>query len=142
MRQPDRERADRQLTKAVVDSGQHTAHAVGIAHESRDKNVARLLVEITRRAFLGDRRLVHDDDAVRDRHRFRLIVRYVDDGKREALLEIADFLAHLPAKPRIEIRQRLVEQKYSRLEHQRARDRDALLLPAGKLRRQARVEAG
>ena len=133
MHQRDLERADRQLTQAVVDSGQHAAHAVGIAHESRDKDIARLLVEIARRAFLRDRRLVHHDDAIRDRHRFRLIVRDVDDGKRESLLEIAYFLAHLPAKPRIEIRQRLVEQKYRRLEHQRARDRDALLLPAGKL---------
>ena len=54
----------------------------------------------------------------------------------EALLQVADLLAHLPAQPRVEIGQRLVEQQHRGLEHQRARDRDALLLAARQLRRQ------
>ena len=68
-------------------------------------------------------------------------MRDVDDGERQALLQVADLLAHLPAQPRVEVRQRLVEQQHAGLEHQRARDGDALLLAARELRRQTRVEA-
>ncbi len=121
---------------------QRAAHAVGVAHEAGDERVARLLVELARRALLRDRALVHHDDAVGHRHRLRLVVRHVDDGQREALLQLADLLAHLPAQARVEVGQRLVEQQHRRLEHQRARHRDALLLAAGELRGQARVEAG
>ena len=41
----------------------------------------------------------------------------------------------------VERRQRLVEQQRVRLEHQRAAERDALLLAAGELRRQALGES-
>jgi hypothetical protein len=89
-----------------------------------------------------DHRAVHHDDPVRHRHRLRLVVRDVDDGERQALLQVADLLAHLAAQPRVEVRQRLVEQQHRRLEHERAGHRDALLLAAGQLRGQARVVAG
>ena len=56
-------------------------------------------------------------------------------GDRQALLQRADLVAHLGAQMRIEVRQRLVEQQHARLDHQRAPERDALLLPAGELRR-------
>ena len=61
---------------------EHAAHAVGVAHEAGDERVARLLVELARRAFLRDHRLVHHDDAVGHRHRLGLVVRDVDDGER------------------------------------------------------------
>ena len=77
---------------------ERAAHAIGVAHEAGDERVARLLVELARRAFLRDHRLVHHDDAVGHRHRFRLVVRDVDDGERQPLLQIADFLAHLAAQ--------------------------------------------
>ena len=126
---------------AASSRDKRAAHAIGVAHESRDEHVARLLVELARRAFLRDRRLVHHDDAIGYRHRLRLVVRDIDDGQRQPLLQVADLLAHLPPQPRVEIRQRLVEQQHRGLEHQRARDGDALLLAAGQLGRQSRVEA-
>jgi hypothetical protein len=107
------------------------ADTVGIAHEPGDKRVARLLVELARRALLRDDRLVHHDDPVRDGHRLRLIVRHIDDRKVEALLEIADLLAHLAAQTRVQVRQRLVEKQYRRLQHQRPGDGDTLLLTSG-----------
>ena len=69
-------------------------------------------------------------------------MRDVDDGERQPLLQVADFLAHLPPQPGVEVRQRLVEQQHRGLEHQRAGDGDALLLAARKLRGQARIESG
>ena len=80
---------------------------------------------------------MHDHDAVGQRHRFFLIVRDVERGDAEPLLQRAEFVAHLRAQPGVEIGQRLVEQQHFRLEHQRARNRDALLLAAGQARRRA-----
>ena len=55
----------------------------------------------------------------------------------ELALQALQFLAHAHAQKRVERRQRLVEQQHLRLGDQRARQRDALLLAAGELRRQA-----
>ena len=46
-----------------------------------------------------------------------------------------DFVAHEEARLRIERAERLVEQNEARLQHQRARDADALAHAAGQLRR-------
>jgi hypothetical protein len=59
----------------------------------------------------------------------------------QALLQRADLLAHLAAQARVEVGQRLVEQQHRRLQHQRARQRHALLLAAGEFARQPVVEA-
>src|SRR3546814_5833414 len=62
-----------------------------------------------------------------------LIVGDVDRREAELLLQLADVLAHTPAQLGVEIGERLVEQQNRRLQHQRAGDRDALLLAAGEL---------
>ena len=59
----------------------------------------------------------------------------------ELLLQLADLLAH-PPQLGVQVRERLVEQQHLGLQHQRARDRDPLLLPARQLAGQAVVEAG
>ena len=113
-----------------------------LAHEAGDEDAARPLVELARRAAPA-RPLprVHDDDLVADRHRLVLVVRDVGDGQAEALLQAADLLAHRAAQARVEVRERLVEQQHRRLEDQRARERDALLLAARELARQPLVQA-
>jgi hypothetical protein len=60
-------------------------------------------------------------------------VRHVDGGDREALLEVADLLAHLHAQAGVEVRQRLVEEQQAGLDDDGARERDPLLLAAGEL---------
>ena len=50
--------------------------------------------------------------------------------------------AHLHAQLRIEVGQRFVQQQHLGLDGERARERDSLLLPAGKLVRPARAVAG
>ncbi len=71
-----------------------------------------------------------------------MVVRDVDNGEAQPLLEVADLVAHLPAQPRIEVRQRLVEEQHRRLEHERAGYRHALLLAAGELGGQPLAESG
>ena len=55
----------------------------------------------------------------------------------EPLLQVAQLAAHLDAHLGVEIGQRLVEQQHLRLDRDGARERDALLLAAGELRRTA-----
>ena len=60
-----------------------------------------------------------------------LVVGDVDHGDAEALVQLPDLELHLLAQLLVERAQRLVHQDQLRLEHQRAGDRDALLLAAG-----------
>ena len=115
---------------------------VGLADEVGDEGVGRRVVEFARRAVLRDHRIVHDDDAVGDGQRLFLVVRDVDHGQPELLLDLADLLAHMAAQLGVEVGERLVEQQHLRLQHQRARHRDALLLAAGQLAGQPVAEAG
>src|SRR5207302_11385725 len=72
-------------------------------------------------------------DPVRERERLLLIVRHVDEGHAEPALHRAQLDAQLLAELGVEVREWLVEEKHLRLDHERARDGDALLLPPGKL---------
>ena len=136
------------ISNAASPSGH--AHAPGIEAAGRgrapgldspmkrgEERRRRPLVEVARRALLLDAAGVHDDDAVGDRHRLLLVVRDVDHGEAEPLLQLADLLAHLAAQPGVEVAERLVEQQHRRLQHQGAGDGDALLLAARQLRRLA-----
>jgi hypothetical protein len=49
----------------------------------------------------------------------------------------SSFCAHADAQERVECGERLVEQQDFRLGHERARERDPLLLATGELRRQS-----
>ena len=62
-----------------------------------------------------------------------MIMGDVDGRNAQLLLNAANFGAHADAELGVQIRQRLVEQQYARLYHQRAGQRHALLLAAGKL---------
>ncbi len=78
---------------------------------------------------------VEHHDLVGHRHGFDLIVRDIDGGGPELLLQFCHLQTHLDAKRGIEVRQGLVEQKCLRLAHDGATDRDALALPARKFAR-------
>ena len=70
-------------------------------------------------------------------HRLLLVVRDVDRGDAERLLQLADLGAHVDAQPRVEVAKRLVEQQDLRADDERARDGDALQLAARELVRPA-----
>ena len=92
-----------------------------------------MLVKLVRRADLLEPAVVHHHDLVAHRQRFGLIVRDEYGRDAEPLLDIADLVAHLVAQLGIEIGERLVEQQDRRTDHQRTRQRHALLLAAGEL---------
>ena len=108
---------------------------VDLADEIGDERRGRIAVDLHRRADLLDHALVHHDDAVGHRQRLFLVVRDHDRRDAELSLQRADLLAQAHALERVERRQRLVEQQQPRRGGERARQRDALLLAAGKLRR-------
>ena len=92
------------------------------------------------KATIESSKLLGDDPAVEEEHAVRHVageghlVR--DDDHRHLLLrEAADDLEDLARELRVERGGRLVEEEHLRVERQRARDRDALLLAAGELAR-------
>ena len=102
-----------------------------------------MLEELDRRADLADVSvLVEHRKAVGYGERDFLVVRDVEDRDALSSLERPYLEAHLLAQVRVEVRQRFVEKHYLRLGDQRAGERDALLLSAGELRRQAFLKAG
>ena len=64
-------------------------------------------------------------------------MRHIDDGHAQIFVDMLDFILHMLAKLLVERAERLVHQNQLRLEHQRARQRDALLLAARQLCRLA-----
>ena len=103
---------------------------VRCSEERRHRPVRGISIDFLGRADLLDTAAVHHDHTVGQRHRFGLVVRHIEARHAEPLLDRAKLVAHLQAQLRVEIAQRLVEQQHLRLEHERARDRDALLLAA------------
>ena len=82
-----------------------------------------------------DAACVQHDDLIGHRHGLDLVVRDVNRGSPELLLQLSDFQPHLDTQRGIEVRQRLVEQKCLRLANDSATDCDALTLAAGKFAR-------
>ena len=109
----------------------------GRADEAGDEEIVGIVVERQRRADLLDAAVAQHDDLVGQRHRLDLVVRHVDHGGAEALVQLGDLDAHLHAQLGIEIGERLVEQEDCGLAHDGAADSDALALAAGKLPRLA-----
>ncbi|MGY4597907.1 hypothetical protein ACVWXL_005653 [Bradyrhizobium sp. GM22.5] len=94
-------------------------------------------IDVARRARLLDPALLHHHHEIGERDRLELGMGDVNEGDTELLLHPPELLAHLHAELLVEGGQRLIEQKHPRLGDRRARQRHALLLAAGELRRQA-----
>ena len=108
-------------------------HEIDIPDESRDEFVCRPLVDLDRASDLLDQAVLHDDQAVGDRHRLELVVRHEDGRDVQPLLELPDLLAHDEPQVRVEVGEGLVEEQDLRFEAERPGKGDALLLAAGEL---------
>ena len=106
---------------------------VDVADEARDPARIRPLVDLDRRPDLRERALMHQGDAVRDRHRLVLVVGDDHEGGLQPRLQRFQLEARLLAQLAVERRERLVEQQHLRPLGERACERDALALPAGQL---------
>ena len=115
-------------------SGHLAGHLIGRTDKVGDEFGFRLQIDIPRRALLNDHAGVHHGDDVGHRQRFDLIVGDVESRDAQAALQLAQLEAHALAQFGIEITERLVQEQHLRLAHQRAGQREPLLLPAGELR--------
>ena len=109
------------------------AHAVHGADEVGNERAARLVVDRLRRADLHDLSCLHHGDPIAQGHRFCLVVRHVHRRDRERAQQPVDVDAQLLAQLRIKGRERLIEQQDARPHRERASERHALALAAGKL---------
>ena len=75
---------------------------VRLPDEVGNEDAAGLLVDLRRGALLHDRALVHQHDPIRHRQRFLLVVRDVEEGRTELLLDPAQFELHRLAKLEVE----------------------------------------
>src|SRR5438876_2264778 len=120
-------------TAPVAERGDRPSDEIGAADEVGDEPVARLLVNLARRADLDDSALVHHRDLVRKRERLGLIVGHIYRREIEIALQPLELRSHAVAQLGIEIRERLIQQQKLWLHHQGACEREALLLASRKL---------
>src|SRR5206468_2244660 len=92
--------------------------------------------DIARRAAGDDGAVAQDDAVVRERERLEWLVRDVDHWHAE-VADAAEEEEDALAERLIDRGQRLVEEQQARRRHERAGERDALPLAAGKRRRGA-----
>src|SRR5258708_2274382 len=103
------------------------------ADEAGDERVRRMIVEVERVAGLLDHAVAHHHDLVGHGHRLDLIVRDVDRGRLQPLVQLLDLGAHLHAELGVKVGQRLIEQEHLGIAHDRAPHRDTLALAPGDL---------
>ena len=94
------------------------------ADEAGHEQVGGTRVHVLRRADLLQHALLHHGDAVPHGHGLDLVVRDVDDRRRQAALQL-DQLGGLHAQLGVEVRERLVHEEGLRAPHDRARARPA-----------------
>ncbi len=87
------------------------------------------------------RPLAHDGDAIGEDERLFLVVRDEKRSEAEPPLQALDLELHLLAQLAVERAEGLVEEEQCRIEDDRARERDALLLAAGRARAEAELQA-
>ena len=87
-----------------------------------------MIVDFPRRADLHDAPFIHHRNFMAERERFALVMGDVNRGQAEIALDALQFKAHAVTQLRIEVGERLIEQKQFRLHDKCARQRQALLL--------------
>ena len=107
------------------------------AQERGDEHVRGAPVDVLRRADLLQHAVAHHGDPVPHRHRLDLVVGHVHRRDAEPRVQLDQLQPGLDPQLRVEVRERLVHQERIRLADDRARERDALPLPAGELARVA-----
>jgi len=107
------------------------------ANETRHLHVRRLAVDLVRRAELQHTAFAHDGHTVGHGHGLVLVVRDVDEGDAELVVQLPDLGAQGLAQVGVEVGQWLVEQEHRRVPHHGARQGHALTLATRELRRLA-----
>ena len=127
VRSPDLHRRSAAGQGRVEGQEVHRRGADEVGHE----HAGRTLINLQRRAELLDHAPVHDRDRVGHGHRLHLVVRDVDGGRAQPVVQCAQLAAHHLAELGVERAKRLVHQEGERLAHDRAAQRNALAVAAG-----------
>ena len=129
---PPREERTKLLAGSLLERG---AQVFG----GRDGVLVRFVIvsNAAERARLLDPALVHDEDAVGDGERLRLVVGDVDRRLAGPPLQVEDRVLQGVAQVAVERRERLVEEEDAGVGRQHPGQRDPLLLAAGELGRHA-----
>src|SRR5262249_16367477 len=125
---------EHQAFSSLADDGRNEVHRRR-ADEAGDEFVGRPVIEIEWTALLFDDPLPHDDDMVSHGHGLDLVMGDIDRRGMQPIVQGTDFLTHMDAQRRIEIRQRLVEKESLGMADNGAAHGDTLALAAGKLAR-------
>ena len=104
---------------------------LGRADEACHEQVGGVVEHLLRRADLLDEAVLHDNDAVAQRHGLGLVVGHIDKGGVDALAQLDQLGAHLIAQLGVQIAQRLVHQEHGGVTDDGAADGHALALTAG-----------
>ena len=118
---------------SCVISMKKTRDDIGFAQKFGDKPILRLVIRVGGGVDLFDLAIPQDRQPIGDAHRFLLIVGHIYSCNSRRFAGPADLVSELAAKFRIEIAERLIQQKNIGLDDQGPRERDSLLLAAGKL---------
>ena len=86
---------------------------------------------LLRRTDLLDKSIPHDNDAVAQRHSFRLVVGDVDERRINAMTQVNNFCAHLVTQLCVKVGKWLIHQKHLRIPNDGASDGNALTLASG-----------
>src|SRR6516165_1330905 len=128
------------ITRAIL--GDLSLEAYSPSQKLCDERCRRCLVNFAGSTHLFEPAALHHCDAVGQCHRFRLIVRHIENRQVEFSLQPSNLQPHLLSQFGIEVGKRLIEQQESWSINKSASQRDALLLTAGKLRRAALCQTG
>src|SRR5690606_38809744 len=99
----------------------------------RERGFDELVRERVHAASGDDPALVHDSKAVAEAAHERQLLLDDEHGQPELAVQLANHVADLGDDARLDAFGRLVEEQEARLEHERARDREPLLLSAGEI---------
>ncbi len=116
----------------VGDRDRHEVHARA-ADEARHVHVHRVVVDFPRWRNLLQDAILHDRDPVAHGHRLDLVVRDIDEGGAQALMQLLQLDPGLHPQHRVQVGEGLVEQEHPRLADDGAAEGDALALAAREL---------
>jgi len=101
--QPEAARIDLHLAVALHQRGVEEVHARA-ADEAGYEDVRRVVVQVLRRIDLLQHAVLHNRNARGHRHRLNLVVRHVDKGRRQALVQLGNLGPRLDAQLGVQVR--------------------------------------
>jgi hypothetical protein len=107
-----------------------------------DFRMLRFGKNLLRRTRLQDASAAHDEHLIAKRERVNPVVCNNDRGNSQTAKKVRKFRPHMLARCGIERRQRFIQKQQARLPGERPRERDTLLLTAGKFGRPAIEQVG